>query len=145
MRAKKKSDRSTAVAHCSSVAVWAWASGGPPELLTRMSIRPNRSTVAATRPRMVSGRSRSPAKASTSRPVAPRMSFAAFSRSSRERLQIATRQPSSASTSAQARPSPLLAPPTIATLSVSSRSMARVIPPKAVIRFSAEHSFTDEV
>src|SRR6266852_3953211 len=29
IRAKKNSDRSTAVAHCSSLAVWAWASGGP--------------------------------------------------------------------------------------------------------------------
>ena len=125
IRAKKKSERCTAVAHSSSVAVWAWASGGPPELLTKMSRWPKRSTVAAIKSRMVSGRSRSPANTSTSPPVAPRISFAARSRSSRDRLHIATWAPSCASTSAQARPRPLLAPPTIATLSVSSRSMGQ--------------------
>src|SRR5215813_773199 len=123
MRAKKRSERCTAVAHCSSVALWARASGGPPELLTRMSRRPKRSTVFAISSLIVSCRSRSPANTSTSRPVAPRISCAAFSRSSRERLHTATRAPSSASTCAHARPSPLLAPPTIATLSLSSRSM----------------------
>src|SRR6185369_1103476 len=121
IRAKNRSERWTAVAHCSSVAVWARASGGPPELLTMMSRRPNRSTVFATKSWMVSGRSRSPAWTNTSRPI----SFAALSRSACDRLQIATLTPSCASTSAHARPSPLEAPPTIATLSFSSRSIGR--------------------
>ena len=54
IRAKNSSERWTAVAHCSSVAVAARASGGPPELLTRTSSRPNRSTVAAMSRRIVS-------------------------------------------------------------------------------------------
>ena len=58
-----------AVAHCSSVALKDRASGGPPELLTMMSSRPNRSTAAAISALMVSCCSRSPGKASTSRPV----------------------------------------------------------------------------
>jgi hypothetical protein len=66
MRAKNISERWTAVAHCSSVALWARASGGPPELLTMMSRRPKRWTVVATRSRIVSGRSRSPANAKVS-------------------------------------------------------------------------------
>jgi hypothetical protein len=123
IRAKNRSDRSTAVAHCSSVALRARASGGPPELLTRMSRRPKRSTVAAINPRMVSCLSRSPARARTSEPVASRIACAAFSSSPWVRLHTATLAPSSASTSAQARPRPLLAPPTTATLSLSSRSI----------------------
>src|SRR5438105_1722057 len=79
IRAKNSSERCRAVAHCSSVAVWARASGGPPELLTRMSRRPNRPTVAATRSRTVSGRSRSPAKARTSARAVSRISCAALS------------------------------------------------------------------
>src|SRR5437867_7538500 len=47
MRAKNSSERWTAIAHCSSVASWARARGGPPELLTMMSRRPKRPTVAA--------------------------------------------------------------------------------------------------
>src|SRR6185503_8057415 len=56
-------------------------------------------------------------------PVLSRISRAAVSRSAFVRLHMATLAPSSASTSAQARPSPLLAPPTMATRSFSSRSM----------------------
>src|SRR6266478_5951361 len=124
IRPKKKSARCTAVSHCSSVALWAWARGGPPELFTRTSRRPKRATVFATRSRTVSGRSRSPAKTSTSRPVVSWISFAALSRSGCERLHRATVTPSCARTSAHARPSPFDAPPTIATLSFSSRSIA---------------------
>src|SRR5687768_4143352 len=123
IRAKNSSERWIAVAHCSSVASAAWASGGPPELFTRMSSRPNRSTVAATSARIVMGWSRSPANAKTGTPVLSRISCAAFSRSCCERLHSATVAPSAASTCAHARPSPLLAPPTIATLPFSSRSM----------------------
>src|SRR6266849_2474878 len=123
MRAKNSRDRCSAVAHCSSVAVKARARGGPPELLTRMSRRPNRLVAAAIRSRIVWWLSRSPARARTSLPVASRISFAVRSRSVWVRLHTTTLAPSSASTSAQARPRPLLAPPTTATLSLSSRSM----------------------
>ena len=57
-----------------------------------------------------------------------------------DRLQIATCAPSCASTSAQARPRPLLAPPTIATLSRSSRSMGQCYTTGAVIRFPARRA-----
>src|SRR6266849_3739273 len=123
MRAKNSKDRCSAVAHCSSVALRARARGGPPELSKRMSRRPNRLVAAAIRSRIVWWLSRSPATARTSLPVASRISFAVRSRSAWVRLHTTTLAPSSASTSAQARPRPLLAPPTTATLSLSSRSM----------------------
>src|SRR5215470_9648068 len=127
IRAKKTRERCTAVAHCSSVAESARASGGPPELFTRMSRRPKRSTVEATRWRTVSAWSRSPVRARTSAPVASRIDCAARSRSAGLRLHTASDAPSSASTSAQARPRPLLPPPTMATLPLSSRSMASAL------------------
>ena len=114
-----------AVAHCSSVAVAALARGGPPELFIMMSNRPNRSTVPATRLAMVEGLSRSPGNTKVSAPVARRISSSACSKSAWVRLHIAILTPSWASTSAQARPKPLLAPPTMATFPSSSKSISR--------------------
>src|SRR5262245_66532925 len=88
-----------------------------------MSSRPNRATVVAIRSRTVLSWSRSPVSARTSALVFSRICWAALSRSAFVRLQRATLAPSSARTSAHARPSPLLAPPTTATLPFSSRSM----------------------
>src|SRR5262249_54376682 len=68
--------------------------GWAPELLTMMSMRPKRVTVAAIRSWTVSWRSRSPGNARTSAPVASRISLAAFSRSLADRLQSATFTPS---------------------------------------------------
>ena len=59
----------------------------------------------------------------TSAPVVSRISAAARSRLAAVRLQMASRAPSSASTSAHARPRPALAPPMMATLPLSSRSI----------------------
>ena len=77
MRAKNRSERCTAVSHCSSLAVAALASGGPPELLTITSKRPNRSTVAATNAVIVLGLSRSPGNSRISAFVSRRISSAA--------------------------------------------------------------------
>ena len=138
IRPKKISDRCTAVSHCSSVAVEERAKGGPPELLTRMSMPPNCSSAAAISPLMLSSRSRSAGNASTSAPVDSRISSAACSRSAAVRLQMTTLEPSSASTCAQARPSPLLAPPMIATLSFSPRSIQTTSPrPQIGRRFNS--------
>src|SRR5471030_2209953 len=97
-----------------------------PKLLTRMSSPPNVSTVRETIDATPSAVARSAATASTrAGPLAPAsaLSSAAASCSfASPRAQIVTRQPSATSARAVARPSPLLDPVTIATLSVSSRS-----------------------
>ena len=72
---------------------------------------------------MSSSWERSPATAKTSTPVAALISPATRSSSPAFRLQITRLAPSCARESAQARPSPLLPPPMIATLSLSPRSM----------------------
>ena len=84
---------------------------------------PNCSSAAAISPLMLSSLSRFAGYGSTSAPVDSRISSAACSRSAAVRLQMATFAPSPASTSAQARPSPLLAPPMIATLSFNPKSI----------------------
>ena len=97
-------------------------SAGPPELLTRTSTPPNRSTVAVTTLSMPAAVVRSAGTASTSLPVCPLMSAAAASRSAFVLAQIVTRAPSRASARADALPRPRLDAPTTATLPASPRS-----------------------
>ena len=98
--------------------------GGPPPLLTRMSMPPNAARVWSTRRWRSRGLVRSPRTAS-----APRRS-ASRSSSSRRRANMATLAPSSASASAVPRPIPDDAPQTIAVRPFSPRSTAssRVLP-----------------
>src|SRR5688572_29185790 len=95
--------------------------GGPPPLLTRMSMPPNAVTVRSTRRSRSAGFVRSPRTAS-----APIRS-ASCRRTSRRRANIVTLAPSSASASAIARPMPDEAPQTIAVLARRPRSIAEAL------------------
>src|SRR5580693_4458496 len=101
--------------------------GGPPVLVTQMSIRPNFFSTAATKSRTPSALVTSSARQKISRPAAEPISCAVRSTSAEVRAQMATSQPSFASSAAMARPSPLLAAATIATRPFSPRSMSSVL------------------
>src|SRR5262245_59956993 len=99
--------------------------GGPPQLATSTSMAPKVSFVRATSRLTSSAFVTSAAIASTSAPVLARTSAAAASTSASVRAHIATFAPSAPNPSAHARPMPLLAAVTSATLPLSPRSMDR--------------------
>ena len=101
--------------HALSSSVMNGPDGGPPVLVTRTSRPPNISTVVSITRVISSARRRSAWMGSTSAPDAF-SATAVAARASPPRAQIATRRPSRASASADARPSPLLAAQTRATL-----------------------------
>ncbi len=107
-----------------------------PALLTRKSIRPNRSIVAATVASTLSGSFTSQASARTSAPPA-RSSSAACSHRGSLRAHKTRRAPASASPSAICRPSPTEPPVTTATRPVRSNSERTSIPaPSPTERFA---------
>src|SRR6266481_802977 len=114
---------SKAAFHCSSVICSKGPGGGPPTLATRTSTPPHFSRVLATTRAMSSDLFASAATASTSAPVCLLTSSAAARRSASPRAHIATCAPSAPSPMAEARPIPLLAATTSATLPLSPRSM----------------------
>lgn len=99
----------------SSPSVMKGPDGGPPLLVTRMSSPPNVATVVSIALVTSSARRRSASIARTSPPAAS-IAAAAAASAGPLREQIATRTPSRARASADARPSPLLAAQTRATL-----------------------------
>src|SRR5580700_8334277 len=119
--------RFAAVRHSSSVMSRNFLDGGPPALVTQISIRPNFCSTASTKSRTASALVTSKARQKTSRPDAVPISFAVHSTSAAVRAQIATSHPSFANSSAAARPNPLLAAATIATRPFSPRSMNSVL------------------
>src|SRR5271156_4309734 len=94
--------------------------GGPPVLVTQISMRPNFCSTAATKSRTPSALVTSRARQKISRPTVEPISRAV-------RAQIATSQPSVANSVAMARPRPLLAAATMATRPFSPRSMRSVL------------------
>src|SRR5690242_10930251 len=110
--------------HWSSVRSSSSPPGELPAQVTRMSIFPNRASVASTHRCTSAVTLMSPAMGTTSRPVAAQISLAAFCSGSALRAVITTSAPSRARSSATARPMPLLAPVTKATLPPSCRSNA---------------------
>ena len=93
--------------------------GGPPVLVTRMSIPPSESAAVSDRRSASAWTPTSAAIGEHRRPGFGADLAAACSSASARRAQIATRAPSRASASADARPSPLLAAQTIAHLPLS--------------------------
>src|SRR6188508_766503 len=100
--------------------------GGPPALVTTMSVLPNASAAAATIA-AASAVDASAATCATSTPWAARISSAAAARRPSSRDQMSRRQPSAASASAEARPSPEVPPPTIAVRPLSPRSIGLLV------------------
>src|SRR5438445_399691 len=123
-RTTDRSESSKACTHCSSLSPSKSPRGGPPALATRMSIPPRASVTPRTSSATSAGRVTSQGIANTSALVRARISSAAALRSPSDRAQIPTRAPSAASPSAHARPMPLLAAVTSATLPLSPRSIA---------------------
>src|SRR5581483_10921050 len=109
--------------HCSSVSSSSRPPGDEPAHVTRMSMRPNFPSAAFTARSTSSLLLMSPATAITSRCVIAVISRAVSSSGCSVRAVMTTLAPSRASSSATARPMPLLAPVTSATLPVSWRSM----------------------
>src|SRR5580692_10106467 len=101
--------------------------GGPPVLVTQISIFPNFFSTAATKSLTPSAFVTSSARQKISRPAVAPISRAVRSTSAAVRAQIATSQPSFASSVAMARPRPLLAAATIATRPFNPRSMGSVL------------------
>src|SRR5271154_3995726 len=129
-RAKKtllRRVRSTAARHSSREISANFLAGGPPALVTQMSTCPNFLSTASTNCVTASGFVTSTARQNMARPLAAPISSAVSSRSAAVRAQIATSQPSLASSSATARPRPLLAAATIATRPFSPKSMGSVL------------------
>lgn len=93
-----------------------------PALFNRMSTRPQRCSAACASRSQSAATVTSAGTASTSAPVAARISSAARCRCSARRAAIATMAPSAASFCALARPSPSLPPVMMATLSFRPRS-----------------------
>src|SRR5262249_31112375 len=102
----------------------------PPTTLTRMSMRPNRSTHVAMSRAAGSSSVRSPATA-TAVPPAAAIDAAVRSSPAASRSPSATRAPSRASSCAISRPRPLAAPVTTAT---RSRTPAMSLPPRSGMR-----------
>src|SRR5271156_2980630 len=128
-RAKKtllRRVRSTAARHSSREISANFLAGGPPALGTQMSTCPNFLSTASTNCVTASGFVTSTARQNMARPLAAPISSAVSSRSAAVRAQIATSQPSLASSSATARPRPLLAAATMATRPFSPKSMCQL-------------------
>src|SRR5687768_8241793 len=106
----------------------------PPTLLTSTSRPPKRSAAPSTRRAAPAGVERSQATGSALPPAAV-ISWATALSASSPRAPMATAQPSAASLSAMARPIPLDAPVTAATLPRSSKSMVSL--PARILRWSA--------
>ena len=115
--------RSKSYSHSSSVTSSKGLARETPALLTRMSTRPKLSRAVCTTRSALSGWETSADRGSTIPSVAVRMSMAASSSFSWPRATITTRAPSSAMRCAAALPMPSLPPVTMATLSVSPRSI----------------------
>src|SRR5215475_4214149 len=110
--------------HWSSVRSSSSPPGELPAQVTRMSIFPSRASVASTQRRTPAMTLMSPAMGTMVLPVAAVICFAVVSSGSAVRAVMTTSAPSRARSSATARPMPLLAPVTKATLPPSSRSNA---------------------
>src|SRR5262249_26160982 len=117
---------------CSSARPTAAVRGGPPLLLTRMSIEPNASSVRSTR------RFRSAGFVTSPRTERPPIRSASRSSTSRRRANSETFAPSAASASAIASPMPADAPQTIAVRPLRPRStpfdLASHLPGRAAAR-----------
>src|SRR3954470_4115898 len=111
-----------------------------PALLKAMSSRPNRSTTCATAASTCSGIETSHAITSTSPPACFRAASVSL-RATAVRSRMATRAPSAAKASAVARPMPLAAPVTRATLPVkrSGLAMITLLSDPVVLRPSRPH------
>ena len=114
-RTTLRSIESIASVHARSSSVMNGPDGGPPVLVTRMSRPPNLATVVS-RTRVMSAAWRRSASIGRTSPPAASIAAAASRSAGPPRAQMATRAPSRASASADARPSPLLAAQTRATL-----------------------------
>src|SRR5260221_2164077 len=123
--------------HCSSVRSSRTPPGELPAHVTRMSMRPNFFSVALTHRSTSSLLLMSPAMPMTSVPLIAAISLAATCSGSSLRAVRTTFAPSLASPSATARPIPLLAPVTKATLSLRLRSMGEFCSPQVTSRAEA--------
>src|ERR1700676_2364369 len=97
--------------------------GGPPELVTQISIRLKRVSTAETKAATALASVTSTACWNTSRPLARWIFAAADCRSLSVRAQIATSAPSSDNSLATANPKPVLAPATMATRPFNPKSI----------------------
>src|SRR6202022_559119 len=97
--------------------------GGPPELVTQISIRLKRVSTAETKPATALASVTSTAWWNTSRPLARWIFAAADLRSLAVRAQIATSAPSSDNSLATANPKPVLAAATTATRPFNPKSI----------------------
>ncbi len=119
-----KSVSRIASSHCSRLNCSNVPAGGPPALVTRISMRPNRSLPASTTRLICSMSVTSAGTARTCAPVFSAIVAATSARVCDSRAQMMSDAPSAASSSATARPKPRLPAATSAILFLSPRSIA---------------------
>src|SRR6185503_2248988 len=121
-----------ASSHCSRVICSNVPAGGPPALVTRMSIRPNRSLPASTTRLIWFASVTSAGTARTCAPVLSAIVAATSANVCCSRAQITSDAPSAANSSATARPSPRLPAAIRAVLFFSPRST--LLLPQIIVR-----------